>query len=264
MAGPVHPCGPPRVGPGRCLAYRRALHRASGNNALQDAIAPYFRGDPLRSKPGHRRHRFFIDQRRRRVRFGAHLSRGAGERIATPLAAATRDCDQPGHRRRNGIRDAGALRARRFSLPPPARHLADRQQRSAEKRPYRWLCRDLARGNQPSRVGKSRRRFDGSPVRPPIVERSKHLLIVDAIDEGAKDTKVALFRRFAWMRDRISSGHYKTENIVSIDGLYMNDAGYGCIAVLLADSLAAQAESQKHVARQSGTARVASGRVSVP
>jgi hypothetical protein len=54
---------------------------------------------------------------------------------------------------------------------------------------------------------------------------------------------VAVFRRFAVMRHWISSGQYKTEEIISSDGLHMNDVSYNCIARLLADSLAAAVES---------------------
>ena len=51
------------------------------------------------------------------------------------------------------------------------------------------------------------------------------------------------------MRHWIASGQYKVENIISSDGLHMNDVSYGCIAHLLADSLAAAAEP-KNDARQ--------------
>ena len=41
------------------------------------------------------------------------------------------------------------------------------------------------------------------------------------------------------MRDWVSSGRYKIEEIVSPDGLHMNDLSYSCVANLLADSLTA-------------------------
>jgi lysophospholipase L1-like esterase len=53
---------------------------------------------------------------------------------------------------------------------------------------------------------------------------------------------VAVFRRFAVMRHLVASGQYKIEDIISSDGLHMNDASYSCIARLLADSIAAAAE----------------------
>jgi hypothetical protein len=54
--------------------------------------------------------------------------------------------------------------------------------------------------------------------------------------------KVAVFRRFAVMRHWISSGHYKIEDIISNDGLHMNDVSYSCIARLMADSVVTGAE----------------------
>ncbi|MGH7871733.1 MAG: SGNH/GDSL hydrolase family protein, partial [Candidatus Binatia bacterium] len=80
---------------------------------------------------------------------------------------------------------------------------------------------------------------------PRILARPTHLLIVDSIDAVAKSMNVAVFRRFALMRDWTSSGQYKMEDIISSDGLHMNDVSYGCIARLLADSIAAVAESEK-------------------
>lgn len=82
---------------------------------------------------------------------------------------------------------------------------------------------------------------------PRILTRPIHVFIVDSISAVAKDMKVAVFRRFAVMRHWISSGQYKVEDIVSSDGLHMNDVSYSCIAHLLADSLAAAAESEAAV-----------------
>jgi len=78
---------------------------------------------------------------------------------------------------------------------------------------------------------------------PRIIARPTHLLIVDSIDAVAKDMNVAVFRRFALMRHWVSSGRYKIEEIVSADGLHMNDLSYGCVANLLANSLTAATES---------------------
>ena len=72
---------------------------------------------------------------------------------------------------------------------------------------------------------------------PRIIARPTHLLIVDAIEALAKDMNVAVFQRFALMRHWVSSGRYKIEEIVSADGLHMNDLSYRCVANLLADSL---------------------------
>jgi acyl-CoA thioesterase I len=79
---------------------------------------------------------------------------------------------------------------------------------------------------------------------PRIIERPTHLLVVDSIKAVAKDMNVAVFQRFALMRYWVSSGRYKIEEIVSSDGLHMNDLSYGCVANLLADSLTAATESK--------------------
>jgi acyl-CoA thioesterase-1 len=52
-----------------------------------------------------------------------------------------------------------------------------------------------------------------------------------------------VFPRFAVMRHWVSSGQYKIEDIVSSDGLHLNDVSYSCIAHLLADSLVAAADT---------------------
>jgi acyl-CoA thioesterase I len=81
---------------------------------------------------------------------------------------------------------------------------------------------------------------------PRIIARPSHLLVVDSIDTVAKDMHVGVFRRFALMRYWLSSGRYKMEDIVSTDGLHMNDLSYTCVANLLADSLVAATESKSH------------------
>jgi len=78
---------------------------------------------------------------------------------------------------------------------------------------------------------------------PRVLARRMHLPVVDSIAAVANDTNVAVFQRFAVMRHWISSRQYKIEDIVSSDGLHMNNLSYSCIARLLADSLVAAAES---------------------
>jgi acyl-CoA thioesterase I len=78
---------------------------------------------------------------------------------------------------------------------------------------------------------------------PRVLARRMHLPLVDSIAAVANDTNVAVFQRFAVMRHWIASGQYKIEDIISSDGLHMNDVSYGCIARLLAGSLVAAAES---------------------
>ncbi|MEX2222206.1 MAG: GDSL-type esterase/lipase family protein [Candidatus Rokuibacteriota bacterium] len=76
---------------------------------------------------------------------------------------------------------------------------------------------------------------------PRVLARPVHARIVDTIGAVANDTKVAVFRRFAVMRHWISSGQYRVEDVIARDDLHLNDVSYGCIARLLADSLAAAA-----------------------
>jgi hypothetical protein len=64
---------------------------------------------------------------------------------------------------------------------------------------------------------------------------------------------VAVFRRFAVMRHLISSRQYKMEDLISSDGLHMNDVSYSCIAHLLADSLVAAVDTAADVRRLSET-----------
>ncbi|HTS14218.1 MAG TPA: SGNH/GDSL hydrolase family protein [Candidatus Sulfotelmatobacter sp.] len=78
---------------------------------------------------------------------------------------------------------------------------------------------------------------------PRMVARPMHRAVVDSIEQAANDMKVAVFRRFAVMRHWVSSGQYRVEDVISRDGLHMNDASYGCIARLLADSLATAAHA---------------------
>jgi len=93
---------------------------------------------------------------------------------------------------------------------------------------------------------------------PRVLARRMHLMVVDSVAAVANDMNVALFPRFAVMRHWVSSGQYKIENIVSSDGLHMNDVSYGCIAHLLADSLVAAADTGARNRRRIGGAKDAS------
>jgi acyl-CoA thioesterase I len=77
---------------------------------------------------------------------------------------------------------------------------------------------------------------------PRVLARPLHARVVDAIGAAADNMKVATFRRFAVMQHWISSGQYRMDEVVSRDGLHLNDVSYGCIARLLADSLAIAAQ----------------------
>ena len=94
---------------------------------------------------------------------------------------------------------------------------------------------------------------------PRVLGRPIHPLVVDSIGSVANDMNVAVFQRFAVMRHWISSGQYKVEDIISSDGLHMNDMSYSCIAHLLADSIVEAAEpgiaprQPSEVARDAGS-----------
>jgi lysophospholipase L1-like esterase len=76
---------------------------------------------------------------------------------------------------------------------------------------------------------------------PRVLGRPQHQTIVDTMGRVANDLNVAVFRRFAVMRQWVTSGEYRMEDILSRDQLHMNDASYHCIARLLADSLTSAA-----------------------
>jgi acyl-CoA thioesterase I len=76
---------------------------------------------------------------------------------------------------------------------------------------------------------------------PRVLGRPQHQTIVDTIRRVANDLNVAVFQRFAVMRQWVTSGEYRMEDILSRDQLHMNDASYHCIARLLADSLTSAA-----------------------
>ena len=90
---------------------------------------------------------------------------------------------------------------------------------------------------------------------PRVIARPTHPFIVDSISAVAHDMNVAVFRRFAVMRHLISSGQFKMEDIISSDGLHMNDVSYNCIARLLGDSIAAAAAPGNHSRGLSEAAR---------
>jgi hypothetical protein len=99
---------------------------------------------------------------------------------------------------------------------------------------------------------------------PRVLARPMHLPIVDTIGTLAIETHVALFPRFAVMRHWIRSGQYKMEDIISPDGLHMNDVSYGCIAHLLADSIAGAAKDDGYDAGRVNTVGVRANDQQIP
>lgn len=78
---------------------------------------------------------------------------------------------------------------------------------------------------------------------PQVLGKPVHRRVITAMGELANDLKVAVFRRFAIMRHWVTSGKYDMQDIVARDRLHMNDASYGCIGRLLADSVSAAARA---------------------
>jgi lysophospholipase L1-like esterase len=78
---------------------------------------------------------------------------------------------------------------------------------------------------------------------PRVLARPLHARVVGSIGAAANDLEVAVFRRFAVMQHWITSGQYTVDEVISRDGLHLNDVSYGCIARLLADSLTAAARA---------------------
>lgn len=72
---------------------------------------------------------------------------------------------------------------------------------------------------------------------PKVLKDPDHGEMVLMLEAVAKEENVALFRRFAIMREWIASGAAEFDSILSTDGLHMNDVSYRCIAHLLADSI---------------------------
>jgi lysophospholipase L1-like esterase len=72
---------------------------------------------------------------------------------------------------------------------------------------------------------------------PKVLKDPDHGEMVQLLDAVARESRVAVFGRFAIMREWVSSGGADFSTILSPDGLHMNDASYGCIAKLLAESI---------------------------
>ena len=70
-----------------------------------------------------------------------------------------------------------------------------------------------------------------SPQYAPSFNRQRrNLLHVEAIRSAARETGVAVFRRFEIMQYWLSSGQMTLDEMLSPDGLHHNDLSYGCIA----------------------------------
>lgn len=65
---------------------------------------------------------------------------------------------------------------------------------------------------------------------PSFNRRQRNLLHVEAIRSAAREKEVAVFRRFEIMQYWMASGQMSLDDMLSPDGLHLNDLSYGCVA----------------------------------
>jgi hypothetical protein len=87
---------------------------------------------------------------------------------------------------------------------------------------------------------------------PKVIVKSDADEMVNLISITAKKENVSVFRRFAVMRHWRQVVHIPYEKFLSADELHLNDWSYGCIAKLLASSIA---EVSTRATQTAGTAR---------
>lgn len=71
---------------------------------------------------------------------------------------------------------------------------------------------------------------------PKVLQDPDHMPMQKILAGLATESRVGLFRRFAVMRDWLRGG-LRQDDLVTADGLHMNDLGYACWAQALAQSL---------------------------
>lgn len=65
---------------------------------------------------------------------------------------------------------------------------------------------------------------------PSFNRQQRNLLHVEAIRSAARQTGVPVFRRFEIMQYWLASGQMTLDEMLSPDGLHLNDLSYGCVA----------------------------------
>jgi lysophospholipase L1-like esterase len=85
---------------------------------------------------------------------------------------------------------------------------------------------------------------------PKVTADPDYPAMLDIIARVSRSERVLMFPRFAVMRHWISSGQATLQDILSRDGLHMNDLSYGCLGGLLADQieLAVRGEPRRLIA----------------
>lgn len=77
---------------------------------------------------------------------------------------------------------------------------------------------------------------------PRLLNDPDHADMVALLDRIASEEGVGLFRRFRIMHSWIETGRMTNEEMLSPDGLHLNDLSYDCIGRLMAQSIADGAE----------------------
>jgi lysophospholipase L1-like esterase len=85
---------------------------------------------------------------------------------------------------------------------------------------------------------------------PKVIAKPDAEKMVDLLARAAKHANVHLFRRFAVMRHWRDADGIPFERFVSADDLHLNDWSYGCVAKVLAGSIAEAATRATAVARR--------------
>ena len=70
---------------------------------------------------------------------------------------------------------------------------------------------------------------------PSFNRRQRNLLHVEAIRSAGREAGVAVFRRFEIMQYWLASGQMTLDEMLSPDGLHLNDLSYGCVANQMAE-----------------------------
>jgi len=94
---------------------------------------------------------------------------------------------------------------------------------------------------------------------PRVVERPAYAEMEQLIAEIAHHTHAGLFRRFALMQYWQAKRQPGMPAMIGADGLHMTDSGYGCLAVELAEALAANWSHADRAQRTAGAAAQIAG-----
>ncbi len=72
---------------------------------------------------------------------------------------------------------------------------------------------------------------------PRMLREPDHRQMLDLLADIAGEERVGLFRRFDIMRHWIESKRMSNAEMISPDGLHLNDLSYGCVGRLVADAI---------------------------